>query len=67
MAYGFSCGYCEDFLETPFNDAKEAHRYAHDQGWRLTYGKTRTGGDGAQNTCSNCLLPSEHIIPMYVE
>lgn len=69
MSYGFTCGYCEENLDTPFDDAKSAAKFAQEHGWRMTYGVSPRWGDGANNTCPNCIpinAAPDTVIPIYV-
>lgn len=36
MSYGFTCGYCLENLDTPYDDTDKAHQYADAAGWRYT-------------------------------
>lgn len=66
-AYGFTCGYCEEMLDTPFDDSERASKFAQEQGWRMTFGPSPRWGDGANNTCPNCIAPGEEAIPIWTE
>lgn len=52
--YGFTCGYCETTLATPFDDAAHAEQFAQEAGWRMTLGYSPRWGEGANVTCPNC-------------
>lgn len=69
MAYGFRCAYCDADLDTPFDDSDKAAEVAQAKGWRITFGHSSRWGDGAHNTCPDCLpLPgsSEEVLPIYM-
>lgn len=66
--YGFTCGYCEAILDTPYDDAARAEQFAQQQGWRMTWGFSNRWGHGANNTCPDCLpLPgsTDEVLPIY--
>lgn len=68
-SYGFSCGYCDVKLDTPYDDNAGAEEFAHKQGWRITMGPSTRWGFGANNTCPNCIpigADPKDIIPLFV-
>jgi len=54
-SYGFTCAYCEVDLDTPFSDHVNAATFAQENGWRVTFGSSRRWGEGANNTCPDCV------------
>lgn len=66
-SYGFTCGYCETMLDTPFDDAEPAQKFAQKQGWRMTCGPSPRWGNGTNITCPNCITPTEEAIPLWVK
>ena len=65
-SYGFTCGYCETMLDTPFDDHEPASKFAQEQGWRMTFGFSPRWGEGANNTCPNCAEGDKDAIPMWL-
>lgn len=63
-SYGFTCGYCETTLDTPFDDSARAERFAQQQGWRLTLGHSPRWGEGANVTCPNCAAGDRTASPI---
>lgn len=65
--YVFTCGYCERTLDTPYASAQLAADFAQLRGWRVTYGPSPRWGDGANNTCPDCIpvgADPKHIHPI---
>jgi hypothetical protein len=62
--YGISCGYCDASISG--SDADDAHRKAQDAGWRMTYGSSAQWGEGAHNTCPDCIGIGEETVPQFV-
>lgn len=66
-SYGFTCGYCETMLSTPFNDGEKASEFAHDLGWRYTLGQSPRWGEGYNITCPTCVNGDPDATPLHVK
>jgi hypothetical protein len=68
--YMICCGYCDATIEGD-NDT-DTHRKGQAAGWRYTYGRSKNWGEGAHNTCPDCVpigagSDSGEVAPLYVE
>ncbi len=64
MSYGFRCGSCSEALDTPFEGAENAARFAQGMGWRTAFGATDAWGGNAYNVCPYCANKSSD--PLHV-
>lgn len=64
-SYGFTCGWCDAMLDTPFDDSDHACEFAQKAGWRMVWGVAARWGEGAHNTCPNCAEGDESAIPIW--
>lgn len=63
--YGFTCGWCDEMLDTPFDDHDRAAEYAQKLGWRMVVGYSPRWGEGAHNTCDRCAEGDQYAIPIW--